>query len=386
MSYQMSVVETKKSKIILRIPEVWRKCHHMPIPKGSSELGSGGFGYVRAVNERLCVKHFKDGEDFYREVVNSNLVAIASSRFSNKGTAILNMINACAVCKFILYPRLNCNLHELSLRDTCPDTLANAFVRLQEGVMFLNREVGLFHGDISPSNILVRLDPNTGKLDDLILADLGISVLHSGNSHTDIVVKSTKGKQLVRLDNVKSPYYLGKDAYKPAFVLFICYTLRQRNRRAYYEQPAGLVNQREALAIDLCSLGYSLLACIRWMFDLPSNNLPAACEHGVTGEPQAVMNPVYYLLHMIDKVAMCQLLNASWETKINLGVTPEGECTHLELCPEHRNVFSSKCRQFVTQYMKLILDSRAYRHLRSKALRDITVNLLSYDCFSENGM
>ncbi|ARW78099.1 tegument serine/threonine protein kinase [Common bottlenose dolphin gammaherpesvirus 1 strain Sarasota] len=370
--------------IYARLPSEYNNCAHGPVPKHRPKLGEGAFGCVYPVTDDTCVKVFTSHGTFYHEFIMNDLIALAMIHRDGRETrhhALLNLMNACVQCRVIFYPRCKFGLNKF--RNWCPSNippLICGFEGLHDAIVFLNEKCGIFHSDVSPCNILIE-DAGRGKLGRLVLTDMGISSPHDGNRFNRCVLKSNKGKPLYEISSTRNPFMVCKDAFKPAFLLSRCHTLKQRIEFENLEAWSCPIGQRLALDIDTASLGYTLLYALERLLVCYDKDptLDFYCKNGTDNQ-----HLEYYLQFLVPKVVLCNLLSRIWNVQLHLGVNMRGETTATKLSPEHVTKFARWVEQFKTR-LELSATPRSTDRIKNPQLAHLTCKLLSQDYFSEHG-
>lgn len=339
-SGHLQIGSLREDALELIIPKNWTKCYHLPLTDSQLCIGHGAFGAVYCLGGGLCAKKFGRLKEFCDEAVMLDLVTLAKIRSPEnaKGAEhIVPMYYPCTKCKCIVFPRYISDLSRFDLTETSIDEMCILFTQLADGVQFLNEQVGLVHCDISPSNILVEAAHMGGVIHKLVLNDLGIACFHGGNKKTNIILKSTKGKTLSVMYSPKLPICFCKDKYKPAFILFICYT-------AYTNLPSLVLSQSSALTLDRIALGYTLMACIHKKVGLTTHN-------DVFEEMwPAFENELAFLMFLIHKVALRDFLSHLWGIDLGLGVDTRGRAKYTTIPAPHRVLFRQYCPKFTDLY------------------------------------
>lgn len=382
----MQVVSERGTTACVRVPLAWERCTHPPFVC-ISRLGGGAYGKVKAISSRQCVKTFKNPGWFLHEAIINDVVTLGRlMRPEAISDAIVTMDFACMTCRAIVYPRFSCSAEDYEhWRGFDGSVLAEKFAGLADAVAFLNDTCGVFHADISTSNIFLRLGADLRTVEKMVLGDLGVGTLHTGNRCTDISVLSPSGDVLYEMFGGRDPLYVCKDAFKPANILYRCYcimitpvneaqdTLEQRNL-----PPVGRLNAR---AVDLASLGYSLIEIMERSLDLMKRD-PTTCffESVKYRRP----HPLYFLCFMAPKVAMLDQLSRLWDCQMSLGMTRSGYCDYISLSSAHRLMFKSWCRTVEREYTSHLFGEQAHS-LRSPGLRRLLQSLLVNDRFGLSG-
>lgn len=386
--HHLHVVDVQSNTAIIKMPEVWETCTHSPFVFLST-LGSGSFGKVRSTSSTRCVKTFDDEECFYHEMVLNDIINIAKLK-EPYGTwkCLLSMETACISCQAIIYTRYDCTVETYPFwRAITPETVVRGFTGLIGAVEFLNHSCGIFHSDISTSNLFIKLGKDKKDIASIVLADIGVGSLHAGNTCTNITVLSNKTSQpLHEIIGGRDPFYVCKDMFKPCSVLFRCYCMLMNpisdaDNRGKLTSKDPPVSKRLAKRMDLASLAYCLLEVLEKVLDThkkePTINF---LDHCTYNRP----HPLYYLAFMAPKVVMCKLLSTTWKCKINLGMDTNGNCDYITLTPPHKQVFRDWCQALERRYLRLLFQYQCFK-IRSVSLRQLTLSLLAYDKFGLPG-
>lgn len=365
----------------LRLPESYLECCHQS-HTGTHLLGAGTYGRV-FVNPHChgVVKEFDIHSNFYHELLADDLVAMAAEKCNSYDNYenIIKLTGACAPCKIIFYDRYSTSLDKYdSWSGPNMTRIVQEFHGLLKAITFLNEECGLFHSDISPCNILVQHGSNSKFLEKLVLSDLGISSLHSGNRVTDMVLKSSKGRLLYRMFYRRDPFFVCKDVYKPACVLSRCYTICLYSSRKASCVTTDAVGKAMAMTIDVSSLAYCLLFVIERTLDSLCLHPSRTFYDTITDSAE---NPKYYLQFMVPKVVMLEFLSDIWNIKFNLGLDSKGNCQHIIIEPSDLHVFTDWCKAFKTTF-DLSFMAKNITKLQRQDLKDMFQHLITYDSFS----
>lgn len=379
----MYVAETSPTGVVMRPPLKWTTCGHQA-PKMSMLLGKGEYGKVEALSKTECVKTFVSSPSFYHELLACDLIELAKIRTlcPEKGHALISFNSACMCCRKIFFPRYSTSLSEFPhwTVENIP-LLVRGFDGLLDAVVFLNEQCGLFHSDISLCNILVEKGVTDTVLGKLVLADMGLATLHSGNTKIDISISSSGGRTLYQMFVERGPFMVCKDAYKPACVLWRCFKIASAVQWAEIKTECLPICPNMAKVIDISCLAYCLLNVIEKIMDVthkePTDSFYSKCT---LTEYQSK----YYLKCLVHKVVLLEFLSRLWKTKFNIGVNSQGSFHSLSLTFQEKEEFRSWCRQLETQYI-----CHLYPHsdllVRFVELRDCVANLLSLDYFSPCG-
>lgn len=364
----------------MRLPEKYLTCSHPPVTDAKI-LGYGAFGMV-SINPHYSgvIKEFDSHTDFYHELLADDLIAVAKERCHNinKHKNLIDIVGACAPCKIIFYDRYTTSLDNYDeWSDLNMPHIVQEFQGLFNAINFLNEECGLFHSDISPCNILVQHKKSSMVLEKLVLTDMGIASLHSGNKITDMVLKSSKGRLLYRMFYRRDPFYVCKDVYKPACVLSRCYTICLHTRRKTQCVTLDAIGKAMALNIDVSSLAYCLLFVVERLLDSLGLYPTRIFYDTVT---QNAENPQYYLQFMVTKVVLLEFLSEIWEVGFNLGLDSKGNCQHVVIHPDDLHVFTNWCKAFKNTFKQSYMAKNIIK-IQREDLRDMFQQLITYDHF-----
>ncbi|ALE14748.1 ORF36 [Felid gammaherpesvirus 1] len=379
----LSIVEANPTSVFFKIPSRWKKCNHSTA-KIKLALGSGSYGSVTAISKTECVKTFSTSKSFFHEMMVYDLVDIARMRstYPQEGANIITMDGVCLKCKQLFFPRMQCNLYEYK-HWTVENVsrLVRGFNGLLDAVLFLNEKCGFFHSDISPCNILVKQGFSQEEIGDLILSDLGLVSLHTGNRILHMGIKSSRGKVLYEMSSERGPFSVCKDLFKPACILFRCFMITADTRSQKAKFDCFLVDQQMARVIDVSSLALCLLYSIEQFMDVqkaaPTPNFYTICV--VEDE-----SPSYYMTCLIPRVVLLEFLSNLWHLKLDIGASSDGTFKHLNLCQQDKHNFQSWCNKAKKLYQKNLFYTSSIL-LSDPNLKFCLANLLSLDYFSPCG-
>ncbi|ATA58265.1 Protein kinase C like superfamily [Eptesicus fuscus gammaherpesvirus] len=407
--------EVSANTVSVRLPRRYLTCcAHAPM-RGSKKLGEGVFGTVYAVSDIQCVKSFLHTTHLYQELLAYELVALAKTRASSscaRHRALIAFHGACVPCRVLMLPRYRCSLeHFPNFSVHNVSRFVAGFEGLLEGVRFLNADCGLFHSDITPCNILVAHSTSDTLLGELVLSDYGVCSLHSGNARHGMAIRGPGGHLIHRMYCTRDPFYICKDAFKPAMVLAACYaTLIERRRRTRLrhnlrmddpcleedelqrrlvelgegdsynpgEPFCGIVTPPVALAVDVSCLAYCLIYVVERLVDMLEMN---PTDEFIAEVPVQREQPMYYLRMLAPKVVMLKYLAEVWRVDLDLGVSPQGCSRGLRLERDDAHAFAGLCKAFKERLDKALLPHIESR-LRDSSLRAIALRLLSFDFFN----
>lgn len=379
------VVDVKGNTAFIKMPERRETCLHSP-HIFLSTLGGGSFGRVMSISDSRCVKTFGEEEWFFHEMILNDAINLGKLKHPlGNWKSLLSMDDACMSCRTITYPRYQCTVEQFPFwRITSAETVAQTFTGLVGAVEFLNQTCGIFHSDISTSNIFVRTGKNEKDLRSLVLGDVGVGSFHTGNTCTSVVVVCNKtNAPKHKLPGGRDPFYVGKDIFKTASLLYRCYCVvaspaSGTEDLGSSDSPVGMALARNT---DLGSLGYCLFDVLEKMLDIsrkePTMAFLDRCRYR---RP----HPLYFLTFLAPKVVMCKMLSEKWGCRLNLGMDGSGDGAYLTLPSPHRQAFKEWCQALERQYLKLLFGYQSFK-IRSASLRQLTQTLIANDRFGLPG-
>ncbi len=220
-------IDDMTETLYVKLPENMTRCDHLPITC-EYLLGRGSYGAVYAHADNATVKLYDSVTELYHELMVCDMIQIGKATAEDgQDKALVDYLSACTSCHALFMPQFRCSLQDYGhWHDGSIEPLVRGFQGLKDAVYFLNRHCGLFHSDISPSNILVDFTDTMWGMGRLVLTDYGTASLHDRNKMLDVRLKSSKGRQLYRLYCQREPFSIAKDTYKPLCLLSKCYILR----------------------------------------------------------------------------------------------------------------------------------------------------------------
>lgn len=380
----MTVVEVCGSTAVVKLPKQFLECNHYSLTDGGVCLGSGAFGSVHLTTYYDCIKKFESSDGFYHELLACDLVAVAKAHSPTDAShrSLISYSNACTVCKTIFFPRYNGSLVDYQnwTRENVP-ILVREFRGLMDGIHFLNEKCGLFHADVSPCNILVNQDQGNNLISGLILSDLGIACLHTGNSVTNLALKSSRGRQLYGMRCERNPFLVCKDTYKPLCMLCRCYLLTRHGRVANDGSVSEAVGQKVAKMIDICSLAYCLLYAVERLLDSTGAN---PTSEFYNDSPDDDSDSKYYVQFLVPKVVLCEFLFGVWDVFVDLGVNSFGKTKYDIFSRGDAEQFSAWCNSFKAGFLRC-LSPDFRRKIDDHGLMLLFLKLINNDYFGVHG-
>ncbi|AMA67392.1 tegument serine/threonine protein kinase [Vespertilionid gammaherpesvirus 1] len=377
----LSICYGKTSNITVMPPVKWTVCLHDKYSE-KNILGKGEYGSVFGISDTECVKTFESQNAFYHEMIVCDLIDIARlrSQCPEKSMSLMFLNSVCIPCKKLFFPRYRGNLETFPhwTSENIP-RIVKGFEGLLDAVVFLNEDCGLFHSDISLCNILVGITQNETHLGKLVLTDMGLATLHTGNPQTELALKALNGKPLYDMFVNRNPFLVCKDAYKPACILFRCFILATGDDDM--EDSVSPACADMAKVIDISCLAYCLLNVIEKLMDVskssPTDRFYLNCT-------LAENNPIYYVKCLVHKVILLEFLSGLWNTHLSIGANSQGEFDSVILSPTLKKEFISWCENIKALYTTDLF-SNSNILLSNIHLRDCLSNLLSLDSFSACG-
>ncbi|AAM22135.1 kinase [Suid gammaherpesvirus 3] len=367
----------------LMLPNCMDLCDH-PRVESDEKIAEGTYANIYQSSPGICAKVFKTEQAFLHETIISDLIAISKEHHRNdvKHLCLQTYLGACHPCKTIWYPRYMCsldNFFDLSCRHI-PD-ISREFSALKDAIEFLNGKCGIFHSDISSDNILVEPNGSPDSIRSLILADVGIGTIHTGNHFRSITVKARDEKILYNMYNLKTPFLVCKDDVKPLCILRRCYLLRKHAHGIeFLETGQEMVGENMALIIDistLCQVFISVLARIievtqdftydSWLLDVQDN-----------------LESTYYLTLLAPKLFMYEMLSHEWGMYIDVGVNSVGVMACGQLEASHALLLNQAYEDFKQQFQPVI-SQPFLQALNSQDLKLTFLNLSALDYFEPKG-
>lgn len=372
-------IDDMTETLYVKLPENMTRCDHLPITC-EYLLGRGSYGAVYAHADNATVKLYDSVTELYHELMVCDMIQIGKATAEDgQDKALVDYLSACTSCHALFMPQFRCSLQDYGhWHDGSIEPLVRGFQGLKDAVYFLNRHCGLFHSDISPSNILVDFTDTMWGMGRLVLTDYGTASLHDHNKMLDVRLKSSKGRQLYRLYCQREPFSIAKDTYKPLCLLSKCYILRGAG---HIPDPSacGPVGAQTALRLDLQSLGYSLLYGIMHLADsthkIPYPNPDMGFDRS---------DPLYFLQFAAPKVVLLEVLSQMWNLNLDMGLTSCGESPCVDVTAEHMSQFLQWCRSLKKRFKESYFFNCRPR-FEHPHLPGLVAELLADDFFGPDG-
>lgn len=382
---QVMDVFNDTEQITAYLPAYMHSCNHPAI--NYAELIAGGvYGKVYGSSAGLCAKVFTSRNAFLQEFVMADLASLAREQYRNEMSTLCMQfyMGACIHCSAIWYPRYNGSLE--NFRDLSYDhipALAREFSGLKSAIEFLNKKCGIFHGDVSPDNILVEQDGSeTSVIKTLILTDLGTSAIHSGNRFKSVtLLDSSTNAIMYNVQNFRNPFLVCKDDVKPMCILRRCYLLRQHAGGFNIMQMGEEhVDQKMALIIDSSALLQVLLAMLSRIMEMSNERT----YESWLSETVDNNTSIYYLHLLAPKLVLLNILSHIWHTNLDVGVNSSGVLASGQLPADHSAVLQHSCFTFEREFETLIFEP-FLEDLDDEGLKQIFLELLAFDYFDPVG-
>ncbi|AAK38235.1 ORF27 [callitrichine gammaherpesvirus 3] len=369
-------IDKRTETLFVKLPDQMTTCDHEPI-SFNHLLGAGSYGAVYTHGTDATVKVYDSISELYHELMVCDMIQIGKEKSENgKTAALIDYLSACTHCHALFLTPYRCSLQDFDYwTDLVIDPLVQGFKGLKDALHFLNKNCGLFHSDVSPSNILVDFTPHLWHMGKLVLTDFGNATLHSGNKMLDVRLKSSKGRQLYKMYYQREPFTVAKDTYKPFMLLSRCYVLRMMGKELD-PVTCGPMNDKTALNMDLQCLGYSLLYCLVKLADT-TNKIPYPYPN--VGLPRS--DAAYYLQFAAIKIVLLEVLSQLWNMDVNLGITSCGEVKCVALSQDHLSQFVRWCKSFKKRFAESQFFNCRMR-LEHPELPELVGELLATDYFS----
>ncbi len=181
-------IDDMTETLYVKLPENMTRCDHLPITC-EYLLGRGSYGAVYAHADNATVKLYDSVTELYHELMVCDMIQIGKATAEDgQDKALVDYLSACTSCHALFMPQFRCSLQDYGhWHDGSIEPLVRGFQGLKDAVYFLNRHCGLFHSDISPSNILVDFTDTMWGMGRLVLTDYGTASLHDRNKMLDAV-------------------------------------------------------------------------------------------------------------------------------------------------------------------------------------------------------
>lgn len=216
----------------------------------------------------------------------------------------------------------------------------------------------------------------------VVLGDLGVGTLHGSNKYTNVVVvNKTESEEAYEIPGGRDPFYVCKDAFKPAAVLFRCYCLlttpfsvAEKMADASENLPLG---KSLAKNLDVSALAYCAFDIFEKILDV-CDACPTTTFY--TSLKYHRPHPMYYLSFMAPKILMCQYLSKLWHCNLNLGLDQTGTGDFIKLDHSHKVGFKNWCKALEREYNTSLFQCHGFK-LKQRDLKQVVQLLLANDKF-----